>query len=258
MQSIGVDLLEAFGTTKLLNNGLIEPPNLNYGAITADQFDRIHRSKDYLHLNPGIQKAIESVVLITVGDGAWASGVLINDNGLILTNAHLIEPWRFGKTQFSHSPSQNNIVFSANTSGSFCSFSQHKPDFESMDGYAKSSHKVDGESSVQNVRLQHMAVRTDDNAAIDSVGVRQASEFNYRSYRKIRVRIEHPKPRTWYDARAIYISRGPLDVALLQIETFPPGLQAMQPEEECPIPGAPAIVIGHGLFVPRSGDLIFT
>ncbi|CAA7015742.1 unnamed protein product [Microthlaspi erraticum] len=44
-----------------------------------------------------VQKAMESICLITVDDGVWASGVVLNEHGLILTNAHLLEPWRFGK-----------------------------------------------------------------------------------------------------------------------------------------------------------------
>ncbi|XP_068654483.1 glyoxysomal processing protease, glyoxysomal isoform X2 [Aristolochia californica] len=44
------------------------------------------------------EKALPSIVLVTVGDSAWASGIILNKRGLILTNAHLLEPWRFGKT----------------------------------------------------------------------------------------------------------------------------------------------------------------
>jgi hypothetical protein len=39
-----------------------------------------------------IEKAMSSV---------WASGILLNSQGLILRNAHLLETWRFGKTQIS-------------------------------------------------------------------------------------------------------------------------------------------------------------
>ncbi|KAI9076834.1 hypothetical protein K1719_041138 [Acacia pycnantha] len=48
-----------------------------------------------------IEKAMPSICLVTIDDGVWASGVLLNSKGLILTNAHLLEPWRFGKTQIS-------------------------------------------------------------------------------------------------------------------------------------------------------------
>ena len=37
-----------------------------------------------------IEKAIGSVCLITMDDGVWASGVFLNRQGLILTNAHLL------------------------------------------------------------------------------------------------------------------------------------------------------------------------
>ncbi|KAK1387078.1 hypothetical protein POM88_015256 [Heracleum sosnowskyi] len=45
-----------------------------------------------------VEKAMASICLITVDDGAWASGILLNKKGLVLTNAHLLEPWRFRKT----------------------------------------------------------------------------------------------------------------------------------------------------------------
>lgn len=45
-----------------------------------------------------LSKAISSVVLVTVGDTCWASGIVLNKNGLVLTNAHLLEPWRFGRS----------------------------------------------------------------------------------------------------------------------------------------------------------------
>uniref|UniRef100_A0A0A9DQH7 DEG15 n=1 Tax=Arundo donax TaxID=35708 RepID=A0A0A9DQH7_ARUDO len=45
-----------------------------------------------------LREAISSVVLVTVGDTSWASGIILNKNGLVLTNAHLLEPWRFGRT----------------------------------------------------------------------------------------------------------------------------------------------------------------
>ena len=251
MKSIGIDL-QACCFSKSSIYGLTKSPSFACGARTLDQYKELHGSTDHLHLLPGIEKAIASVVLVTVGDGAWASGVLINDKGLVLTNAHLLEPWRFGKTQFLHSQSQKELTVSASSSHSFMRFCGPKPDTDSLDNSREYFDKVDNEFPVQNVGI-HAAVQTDGIAAVDSVVIHPASEINYRSYRKIRVRIEHPKPRTWCDARAVYVSRGPLDVALLQIETFPPGLQAMQPEEEYPIPGAPAVVIGHGLFGPRSG-----
>ncbi|XP_020256731.1 glyoxysomal processing protease, glyoxysomal isoform X2 [Asparagus officinalis] len=45
-----------------------------------------------------LERAIPSIALVTVGEGAWASGVVLSSHGLILTNAHILEPWRFGKT----------------------------------------------------------------------------------------------------------------------------------------------------------------
>lgn len=49
-------------------------------------------------MQSSLEKAIPSIALVTVGDGAWASGVVLSSHGLILTNAHILEPWRFGKT----------------------------------------------------------------------------------------------------------------------------------------------------------------
>lgn len=68
---------------------------------------RVPSSNKHEHLNFGssspllIERAMASVCLITIGDGVWASGVLLNSQGLVLTNAHLLEPWRFGKTHVS-------------------------------------------------------------------------------------------------------------------------------------------------------------
>ena len=44
----------------------------------------------------------------------------------------------------------------------------------------------------------------------------------------------------------------PLDIALLQLELIPNKLCPIVPETKIPCPGSKAIVIGHGLFGPRS------
>ena len=48
-----------------------------------------------------VEKVMVSICFITMDYGVWASGVLLNSQGLILTNAHLLEPWRLGKTHQS-------------------------------------------------------------------------------------------------------------------------------------------------------------
>ncbi|XP_047163563.1 glyoxysomal processing protease, glyoxysomal isoform X4 [Vigna umbellata] len=63
-----------------------------------------------------IEKAMPSVCLVTIGDGVWASGVLLNSQGLILTNAHLLEPWRFGKEHVSGRGYGTNSEKSSSTS----------------------------------------------------------------------------------------------------------------------------------------------
>ncbi|KAL7618680.1 hypothetical protein Lser_V15G04365 [Lactuca serriola] len=60
--------------------------------------------------NP-IENATSSICLITIGDGVWASGVILNHHGLILTNAHLLEPWRFKKPHENHKNTISNIFF---------------------------------------------------------------------------------------------------------------------------------------------------
>ncbi|CBI30593.3 unnamed protein product, partial [Vitis vinifera] len=124
-----------------------------------------------------IEKAMASICLVTIDDGVWASGVVLNSQGLILTNAHLLEPWRFGKTS---------------------------QDFST-----------------------------------------------YRGHRNIRIRLDHTDPRIWCDARVVYVSKGPLDIALLQLEFVPGQLCPIIMDFACPSAGSKAYVIGHGLFGPR-------
>ncbi|MCO5570795.1 hypothetical protein L7F22_024523 [Adiantum nelumboides] len=227
---------------------LVVFPNTDVVARQEGRRQQLHR--------PNISRAIASVVLVTVGDGAWASGVLINDKGLILTNAHLLEPWRFGKTQLSQS--QSDMAISANQFRTHDSTGIRWPSGTSKESlsFSKGFEKIAGkvQLSVGDVDLQ-MTQQGDEVVTCgskDRLVVQPAFEINYRSYRRIRVRLEHPEPHSWYDARAVYISRGPLDIALLQLDKVPTGLLPIKPEENCPFPGSTAIVIGHGLFGPRS------
>lgn len=69
---------------------------LNDGKDLDSNFHR-HLYSYYPSQLP-VEEAMGGICLVTCDDGVWASGVLLNKQGLILTNAHLLEPWRFGKT----------------------------------------------------------------------------------------------------------------------------------------------------------------
>ncbi|GMH30351.1 hypothetical protein Nepgr_032194 [Nepenthes gracilis] len=56
-----------------------------------------------------VEISMASICLVTVGNGVWASGVLLNQHGMILTNAHLFEPWRFGRATL-HSGRNGAVV----------------------------------------------------------------------------------------------------------------------------------------------------
>lgn len=235
---------------------LVEIPNHEVSARSWNAHEGMIGRRRQLHTSTYINRAVASVVLVTVGDGAWASGVLINDKGLILTNAHLLEPWRFGKTQFSQSKSEmaisTNVFRTHDTKDVKWPLVTMKESSDFSEGLQRIIDKV--QSPPQDIDLS----RTQQADEVVSCGskeglvVHPAFEVNYRSYRRIRVRLEHPAPRSWYDARAVYISRGPLDIALLQLDKAPAGLLPIKPEENSPFPGSTAIVIGHGLFGPRS------
>ncbi|XP_062095746.1 glyoxysomal processing protease, glyoxysomal isoform X2 [Humulus lupulus] len=138
-----------------------------------------------------VEKAMASVCLITVEDGVWASGVLLNNQGLILTNAHLLEPWRFGK--------------------------------RTADPFIGGEH---GESNLTS---------------------------SYSGSRNIRVRLDHIDPWIWCEAKVVYVCKGPLDVALLQLESIPNELCPIIMDFSRPFVGSKAYVVGHGLFGPRCG-----
>ncbi|XP_058095741.1 glyoxysomal processing protease, glyoxysomal isoform X2 [Magnolia sinica] len=174
------------------------------------------------------EKALPSIVLVTVGDGAWASGIVLNNRGLILTNAHLLEPWRFGKTHLG----MDETTFLAMSTRSVCE--QERSDGRKGRQWSSPSLVKTSDASVGD---DHMA------STLDSIK---------KSYKRLRVRLDHMEPRVWCDARAVYVSKGPLDIALLQLESVPNQLCPIAPHFVCPSPGSKAFVIGHGLFGPRS------
>ncbi|XBJ11324.1 glyoxysomal processing protease, glyoxysomal [Aegilops tauschii subsp. strangulata] len=169
---------------------------------------------------PSLREAISSVVLVTVGDTTWASGILLNKNGLVLTNAHLLEPWRFGRT------SPLGL--------------QHKT--TSLAG-----EYLHGENKL--LQSQHCKMSNEDSFK------HEVSFFNLGSKRekRISVRLDDGEKQTWCSASVVFISKGPLDVALLQMEKIAIEFCAIRPEFVCPTAGSSAYVVGHGLLGPRSG-----
>lgn len=160
--------------------------------------------------NP-VEKAMSSICLVTIGDGVWASGVLLNNHGLILTNAHLLEPWRFKKTgaNENHEVVSNIFFTHSNETGDWPPTTQEtKP------------------GSVQ-------------------------SNFNKTIHQRIRVRVDYLDRWIWCDASILYVSKGPLDIAVLQLTVVPDKLQPIIMDFACPSPGSKVYVIGHGLFGPR-------
>ncbi|XP_047313445.1 glyoxysomal processing protease, glyoxysomal isoform X2 [Impatiens glandulifera] len=162
-----------------------------------------------------IKKAVTSVCLLTIDDGVWASGILLNKQGLILTNAHFLEPWRFQRSTVQ-SDTNEDILFTSS--------SNNQP------------------------------LRKDFSAGKKPIGRRFG--LNMMSYRRnIRVRLDHEDPSIWFDARMVYVSKGPLDVALLQLEFVPDRLNPIVVDFTCPSPGSKVFVVGHGLFGPRCDSL---
>ncbi|XP_073137672.1 glyoxysomal processing protease, glyoxysomal [Henckelia pumila] len=160
-----------------------------------------------------VEKAMSSICLITTDDGSWASGILLNKKGLVLTNAHLLEPWRFGKTSVN---SERNVTKS-----------------RTLETFYKS-----------NQNLLPTNYLTNENTL-------SRHSLNGISQRGIRVRLDFMDPWLWTDARIVYISKGPLDIALLQIEFASDQICPIVMDFSCPSPGSKAYVIGHGLFGPR-------
>ncbi|KAM5588179.1 hypothetical protein ABKV19_006558 [Rosa sericea] len=168
-----------------------------------------------------VEKAIASVCLITIDDGVWASGVFLNKQGLILTNAHLLEPWRFGKRTASDG--------SISEAPPLLSDGSVSPE-QKIQGFLPGLHK-NGDPSFGN-----------EHGALNS---------SYKGHRNIRVRLDHMDPWIWCDAKVVYVCKGPLDVALLQLQYIPDQLSPVVMDFSSPSLGSKAYVIGHGLFGPR-------
>ena len=187
------------------NNGnlyIIEKASLSNGLKSDGPLDHIHEHPNAGYPLPSpLEKAMASTCLVTIDGGVWASGVLLNNQGLILTNAHLLEPWRFGKTT---------------ANGEINEFKSN--------GDERGRYKFN------------------------------LASISYR--RSIRIRLDHMDPWIWCDARVVYVSKGPLDVALLQLEFVPDELGPIVMDFACPSVGSKAYIIGHGLFGPRCGKCL--
>ncbi|XP_010929294.1 glyoxysomal processing protease, glyoxysomal [Elaeis guineensis] len=177
------------------------------------------------------KKALSSIVLVTVGSGAWASGIVLNKHGLILTNAHIVEPWRFGRTSLL-GLTDNNTISSV----------QHGMPLSWREGNV-------GEQESQIFFPSRLG-------GSSSLGVSghgaSLLNFSHNRYGNISVRLDHMDCPIWCSARVVYVSKGPLDIALLQLESVPNQLHEINPEFRCPPSGLSVHVIGHGLLGPQS------
>uniref|UniRef100_A0A2P2KDB6 Glyoxysomal processing protease glyoxysomal-like isoform X3 n=1 Tax=Rhizophora mucronata TaxID=61149 RepID=A0A2P2KDB6_RHIMU len=219
----------------------INEENLNnVGNIDCHGSDGSSCSK-YKHLNsycstwPPVEKSMSSICLVTVDEGVWASGVVLNYQGLILTNAHLLEPWRFGKTTVSGGRDEM------------------EPDFHSFHSERSAVpiiSYVNGRQKGQNLPPESMKVM---DSSLASESKEYKFDLSYKGRRHIRVRLDHANHWTWYDAKLVYVSKGPLDVALLQIECVADQLCPINVDFGWPSLGSRACVVGHGLFGPRCG-----
>lgn len=182
-----------------------------------------------------VEKAIGSICLITMDDGVWASGIFLNKQGLILTNAHLLEPWRFGKRTTSE--------------GSNESISKALPLLS--DGPVSPGHGgLYGEQKSEGF-LPRIQNNVDPSAGDEHGGYTSSSP--YRGHRNIRVRLDHMDPWVWCDAKVVYVCKGPFDVALLKLKYVADQLSPIVMDFSSPSVGSKAYVIGHGLLGPRCG-----
>lgn len=225
------------GEMKHYNRGNLNAVGKKYlfsGHDSDGPFNSMHQQPDCcsppLSL---IEKAMASICLVTIDDGVWASGVVLNSQGLILTNAHLLEPWRFGKTvaRGGRYGAEPEIPFIPSEESVYCRDEGTYSHQKSQDLLPKTL-KIAGSS------------------VMDGHGGYKSGS-TYRGHRNIRIRLDHTDPRIWCDARVVYVSKGPLDIALLQLEFVPGQLCPIIMDFACPSAGSKAYVIGHGLFGPR-------
>lgn len=206
-----------------IGGGPSELPDKNADSKTMELrmsvSSTVNKINQYCISPSSIREAISAVVLVTVGESSWASGIILNKRGLVLTNAHLLEPWRFGRT----SPSGVQTSFA----GEYLNARENKS-------------------------LQPQQCKFSNEDAVKH----EVSLFNlgFKREKRISVRLDHAERQMWCNASVVFISKGPLDVALLQMEKVPVELNTIRPEFVCPTAGSSVYVVGHGLFGPRSGD----
>ncbi|KAL2931860.1 Glyoxysomal processing protease glyoxysomal [Bienertia sinuspersici] len=186
----------------------------------------------YYSVPSAVEEAMTSVCLISLNNGVWASGILLNDQGLILTNAHLLEPWRFGRTTIQTGLDTSSIQNA----------------FTLLENYVPPSHAGDKKSTVVH-----------SNSWNPPTYLRKNHGFNpiHGVHGQISVRIDLMNSWLWCNAKVAYVSKGPLDISLLQLESVPKQLRPISVDLACPSPGSKAFVIGHGLLGPRC-DLLPT
>ncbi|XP_009113676.1 glyoxysomal processing protease, glyoxysomal isoform X1 [Brassica rapa] len=209
-----------------------------WGAITAacshlllkEPSDEILRIKPdaSIPVQVAVGKAMESICLITVNDGVWASGVVLNEQGLLLTNAHLLEPWRFGKGGVVYGEGNDNGL---------------RPHVLGAQEFSSTRSRFWEQES-------HTSPRK---APADLHVKKYKHNFLQSGHRDIRVRLCDQDFWTWCPAKVVYICKEQLDVALLQLEDVPGKLPPIAANFSSPPLGTPAHVVGHGLFGPRCG-----
>ncbi|CAM8903264.1 hypothetical protein QQ045_011525 [Rhodiola kirilowii] len=224
------------GSKKNMSNAVVSGMNCLPDSQSLDMPNTMMHEDGHSDLCPPspVDRAATSVCLITVDDGAWASGILLNNEGLVLTNAHLLEPWRFGKTAVTGGRDSNMADSHIMNENSGISCPQGSTGREGCDILPKTPINVDYPSSDK------------------KTGYLYSSQS--KGYRSIHVRLGQRSPWIWSYARVVYVSKGQLDVALLQLEYIPDQLCPIGVETICPSPGSQTFVIGHGLFGPRSGS----
>ncbi|KAL2969318.1 hypothetical protein AAZX31_15G073800 [Glycine max] len=159
--------------------------------------------------------------------------MLQEGQGLILTNAHLLEPWRFGKEHVN--------------GGGYGTNSERISSM--LEGTAYLVNRVESNQVSQTSPLKMPILYPF--AANEQGGYK--SSPTYDNHRNIRVRLDHIKPWVWCYAKVVYVCKGPWDVALLQLESVPDNLLPITMNFSRPSTGSQAFVIGHGLFGPKRG-----
>ncbi|KAL6992534.1 hypothetical protein U1Q18_010644, partial [Sarracenia purpurea var. burkii] len=211
--------------------------NLNaVGKLSLSNSLHVNGSFDHLDCSrpSPIEKAMASICLVTVDNGVWASGVLLNNEGLILTNAHLLEPWRYQKATANGERNESK--------------KSEAPITPSNDFFPTGRLGIGGDNQRFQGLLPRRLKTTESSISNEAGGYK----LNWNTmHTSIRVRLDHTEPWIWCDARVVYVSKGPLDIALLQLEPVPERLRPIVMDVTCPSPGSKIFVIGHGLFGPR-------